>query len=636
MPVSDPGRPPALILCAQIAALALTRRLGRAGLAVGLWDVAPATGPDAPVAMHSRFARWRFTGSGGEDAGWADQLIQVAQTMGNRPVLVPTSDDSLLLISRQRERLMPHFRFLLPDAATLEMLLDKRCLHEAAARSGVPVPRSIPLRSRADLDSAATELGFPCLLKSAYGKVGQSAVSRLAGKVRVANREQLLRAFAALSACDDRLMLQEFLAGGADRVALYNAYFDARSEPIAVFTGRKLRQYPEAFGTACASEACAMPGLAEPLTAWLQQLRYIGPIDIGLKWSEREKVYKLLDVNPRLGQNYRTFVGDDPQHVDLGWLTYNEAAGLPLPQVRPLRALPRRWRIEDDDFRTCRHLYRCGAWSAAAWLLDALQFQSFRHESAYWSWPDPAPLLHHVSRQWRQHRRHAQHRRHSVREEFNHWAERGDAVRMEHEHRAYAERVLERMQLRPGDRVLDLGCGSGWAAQLAAGRLGAYGLAVGLDISDAMLRTANHHGPARLLCASAARMPFPDACFTHVLSVESFYYLPDSRAALSEVRRILAPGGWLYLLMFLYRGNPHARHWQKQIAVPVQLRSAQQWQELLMRSGWAEVRVEQFGPSCSAVDPGGHAWACLAVARHPQPAAAVDNQSSWTAHPALP
>lgn len=635
MPVSDLGCPPALILCAQIAALALTRRLGRAGIAVGLWDVAPATGPDAPVAMHSRFAHWRFTGAGGEEAGWADQVMEVAQAVGNRPVLIPTSDDTLLLISRQRARLRPHFRFLLPDATTLEMLLDKRCLHEAAARSGVPVPHSIPLRSEADLDSAAAELGFPCLLKSAYGKVGRSALNRPPGKVRVENREQLLRAFPALSACDDRLLLQEFLPGGAERVALYNAYFDARSQPLAVFTGRKLRQYPEAFGTACASEACAMPGLAEPLTAFLQQLRYIGPIDIGLKWSEREKVYKLLDVNPRLGQNYRTFVGNDRQHTDLGWLTYSEAAGWPLPQQRPVRALPRRWRIEDDDFRTCLHLYRRGAWSAAAWLLDVVQFQFHPHESAYWSWSDPAPLLRRVSTQWHKHRRYVR-RRQSVREEFNHWAERGDAVRMEQEHRDYTERVLERMQLRPGDRVLDLGCGSGWAAQLAAARLGTNGLAVGLDISDAMLRAASPHGPARLLCASAGRMPFPDASFTHILSIESFYYLPDSRAGLRELRRVLVPGGRLYLLMFLYRGNPHARRWQKQIAVPVQLRSAQQWQELLTSSGWAEVRVEQLGPPSGMAHPGGHAWACLAAARHPQPAAAVDNQSSWTAHPALP
>lgn len=634
MPVSDPGHPPALILCAQIAALALTRRLGRAGIAAGLWDVAPAAGPDAPVAMHSRFARWRFTGFGSEEDSWADLLLAAAQTMGERPVLIPTSDDTLLLISRQRERLRPHFRFLLPDAATLEMLLDKRFLHEAAAHYGVPVPRSLPLRSEADLDAAASDLGFPCLLKSAYGKVGRSAVNRPAGKVRVENREQLLRAFAALSACDDRLLLQEFLPGGAERVALYNAYFDAHSQPMAVFTGRKLRQYPEAFGTACASEACVMPGLAEPLTAFLQQLRYIGPIDIGLKWSEREKVYKLLDVNPRLGQNYRTFVGDDPQHADLGWLTYSEAAGWPLRQECPVRALPRRWRIEDDDFRTCLHLYRRGAWSAAAWLRDALQFQSHPHESAYWSWSDPAPLLHHVATRWRQHRRHAR-RRQSVREVFNLWAERGDATRMEQQHRAYTERVLERMQLRPGDRVLDLGCGSGWAAQLAAARLGPNGLAVGLDISDAMLRAASH-GPARLVCASAACMPFPDASFTHILSVESFYYLPDSRAALRELRRVLAPGGWLYLLMFLYRGNPHARRWQKQIAAPVQMRSARQWQELLIRSGWAEVRVEQFEPPSGVVHSAGHAWACLAAARRPQSAAAANNQSSWMAHPAQP
>jgi predicted ATP-grasp superfamily ATP-dependent carboligase len=397
-------RPSALILCAQIAALALARRLGRAGIGVGVWDVAPMEGVAAPPAAHSRYVRWRLTGLGREEAAWADQLITVAQGLGERPALIATSDETLLLISRHRARLQPFYRLLLPAAETLELLLDKRRLHEEAARRGVAVPRSIPLASARDLDPALRELGLPCLLKSAYGKVGNAAGdAALPGKIKIESREQLHRQYASLSACDTRWLLQEYLPGGAERVALYNAYFDAQHQPRAVFTGRKLRQYPVDYGTASLSQACLIPGLAEPLTAFLQQLDYVGPVDIGLKWDARQRVYKLLDVNPRLGQNYRTFVAYGHARADLGWLTYAELAELPLKLRRPLRARPRRWKIEDHDWRSCRELHRRGELSMRAWLADWARWHCGRHERAYWSWQDPRPLLWQLAH-WRRQR----------------------------------------------------------------------------------------------------------------------------------------------------------------------------------------------------------------------------------------
>lgn len=397
-------RPSALILCAQIAALALARRLGRAGIAVGLWDVVPMEGVEAPPAAHSRYVRWRLTGQGRKEAAWADQLVTAVQGLGERPALIATSDETLLLISRHRARLQPHFRLLLPAAETLELLLDKRRLHEEAARHGLAVPRSIPLGSARDLDPALRELGLPCLLKSAYGKVGTAtAHAILPGKIKIESREQLHREYASLSAADSRWLLQEYLPGGAEHVALYNAYFDAQHQPWAVFTGRKLRQYPVDYGTASLSQACWIPGLAEPLTAFLQQLNYVGPVDMGLKWDARQRVYKLLDVNPRLGQNYRTFVAYGHARADLGWLTYAELAELPLKLHRPLRARPRRWKIEDHDWRSCRELQRRGELSLRAWARDWLRWRCGRHERAYWSWRDPRPLLWQLAR-WRQQR----------------------------------------------------------------------------------------------------------------------------------------------------------------------------------------------------------------------------------------
>ncbi len=386
------------VLCAQIAGLALTRRLGRAGVAVGLLDSDPQA-----TAFGSRYCRVSACAPPkASDAEWLLRLEGLGEQLEaasgvRRPALLATSDPLLLLLSRHRERLAPRFRLLLPAAELIEALLDKRRMHRLAAAylpasTHVTVPRTLEVASESELLAAGRELGFPCLLKSAYSQpagrlfgTAEAPEDPSSGKLRVADIGSMRRAYARLAPLDPRLMVQEYLAGGCERVALYNAYFDHASRPVVVFTGRKLRQYPIEFGTACLSEACPMPGLAEPLTAFFQSVGYIGAVDVGLKFDPRTRHYKILDVNPRLGQNYRTYVTENG--LDLGWLAYSDMAGDVLPGgLRPRR---RRWAIEDHDWRTCRRLLSSGELGLWSWLAS---YRGLR-ETAYWNWRDPLPFL---------------------------------------------------------------------------------------------------------------------------------------------------------------------------------------------------------------------------------------------------
>src|SRR5271166_4276783 len=78
--------------------------------------------------------------------------------------------------------------------------------------------------------------------------------------------------------------------------------------------------------------------------------------------------------------------------------------------------------------------------------------------------------------------------------EFNRWADDGEGVKMERHHLDITEKTMRRMDLRPGERILDLGCGSGWATRLLARMVSdgpqGFGQVVGLDISDQMVRHA--------------------------------------------------------------------------------------------------------------------------------------------------
>src|SRR5579862_1255462 len=80
-----------------------------------------------------------------------------------------------------------------------------------------------------------------------------------------------------------------------------------------------------------------------------------------------------------------------------------------------------------------------------------------------------------------------------MRREFNQWAEAGKGEEMEHHHVNITQQTLALMQLKPGQRVLDLGCGAGWASRLLAqlvARGERPGQVIGLDVSDEMIRRA--------------------------------------------------------------------------------------------------------------------------------------------------
>lgn len=94
-------------------------------------------------------------------------------------------------------------------------------------------------------------------------------------------------------------------------------------------------------------------------------------------------------------------------------------------------------------------------------------------------------------------------------------------------------------------RVLDLGCAFGFTTRMLRRR--GYD-AVGVDRSPAYIARARRADPhATYLVADAARVPLPDASFDGVLLLDVLEHLPDERAAIAEVARLLAPGGTLVL-----------------------------------------------------------------------------------------
>jgi arsenite methyltransferase len=186
--------------------------------------------------------------------------------------------------------------------------------------------------------------------------------------------------------------------------------------------------------------------------------------------------------------------------------------------------------------------------------------------------------------------------------EFNRWAAEGEGEKMERHHLDITEKTIRQMELRAGERVLDLGCGAGWATRLLARLVGegpeGFGQVVGLDVSDEMIRQARTASKdfdnILYVWGSAQQIPWEENFFDKVLSVESFYYYADQEKALAELFRVMAPRGRLFILINLYKDNPYSLQWVDKLKVPVHVRSASEYVELLKKHAFDNVEFRQI------------------------------------------
>jgi len=188
-------------------------------------------------------------------------------------------------------------------------------------------------------------------------------------------------------------------------------------------------------------------------------------------------------------------------------------------------------------------------------------------------------------------------------------------------HRSHTIWALSYLDIRPTDRVLDVGCGGGMAIKLIA-QSAVHGFVAGVDHSPEMVEQARRRnaaairaGRVEIVHGDVAALPYDDASFDTVVSVQTFYFWPDPIQGLCEVRRVLrgrrgviGMGGLVALTMEVSKESPH---WPKLVAqahrMGCPIYSGTEMVELLTAAGFSRSWFE------SAPDKG-VGWLC-ALAR---------------------
>jgi predicted ATP-grasp superfamily ATP-dependent carboligase len=319
-----------------------------------------------------------------------EELITTLQRLATRlhsgAVLFPCTDTAVATLSERRSALPEAYRLLLPDAEIVSRLMNKARFQAHAEAAGLPIPRTLTVRTRADALAAADQLTFPVVLKPGLKSI-EWQKHTTAKVFEARDAVELLRRYDECHAWTDELVVQEWIVGGEENLYSCNAYFDADSRPLASFVARKLRQWPVDTGTSCLGEEVRNDEVLAETVRVFADARFRGLAYLEMKRDARTGRHYIIE--PNVGRPTGRSAIAEEGHVELLLTAYCDALGLPLPLQRRQRYGHARWIYLRHDLQAAGVQWRAGRLSVRDWV------RSMRGSKvdAVWSLRDPLPFV---------------------------------------------------------------------------------------------------------------------------------------------------------------------------------------------------------------------------------------------------
>ena len=318
--------------------------------------------------------------------GFIDELERRAVDFSQPPVLVPCQDESVLQLSRQRQRLEKKYRFLLPPSEEVEALMDKTRFYRLAAAHGVVVPQSLMVHDQDEFERAAQSIPFPCIVKPS-GRSPLWSASTIVKAFKVESEEELRHLYARCRHWCPALVVQEWIPGSDAELFSCNVYYNAAGEPLVTFVARKLRQWLPEVGESSLGQECRNDEVLHATLRFFQEIGFNGLGYLEFKRDRRNGRHVIMEAN--IGRPTGRSAIAEAGGVELLQTMYCDLVGLPLPLARQQQYTKVKWIHLTRDCASAFHYWRNGALTLPGW------WRSLQGRKAYavFSWRDPAPFI---------------------------------------------------------------------------------------------------------------------------------------------------------------------------------------------------------------------------------------------------
>jgi len=317
-------------------------------------------------------------------------LIELLEEIGPqfeaRPFLLPCQDKNVETISEYRNRLAPYYRFIMPEAETLAMMIDKASFYRHAQANGLPLPQTFFLSGAEDVQAAAEQLQYPAIVKPPSRDGAWTKNTKLKAIV-VENADELKDTFEKYHDRAQELIVQRLVPGADENHVTCNIYFDGQGQPAVTFTSRKLRQWRPTTGQACLSESVRDDKVVEETMRVFCSQDYRGFAYLEMKRDSETGEYFIIE--PNIARPTGRAAMAEAAGVEFVYTAYCDAVGLPLPEKRQQQLRSVKWIHLLRDIQATIHHGLRRELTPAQWWRSVRGVKSF----AVLSLRDPLPFL---------------------------------------------------------------------------------------------------------------------------------------------------------------------------------------------------------------------------------------------------
>jgi len=358
-------------------ALAAARTLGRAGVPV----YAVVEDAYTPLAL-TRYLKKAFVWDSCPDdpESFVKAMSEIGKFIARPTIVIPMDDLSAVFVAANAASLAPWFIVPTVSQDLPHRLANKAYLHALCAEIGIPSARTILPHSLDEVRAFAEQTKLPVLVKGAeqWAPLKDMSSTRL-----IRTSDQLARFCETCNyETSQALIVQEYIPG-EDWIS--HGYYNPGKNVSVTFTGRKLRSYPSDTGSTALGVSIVNEELRLASEKLLHAVGYSGIIDMDWRKDERDGQYKIVDCNPRVGQNFRMF--ENTEGIDVVRAQHLDLSGRRIDDAAPVDG--RLFSVESFYvLALLRRLPRGASKEDATKYLPAKS-----RELAWWSSDDPIPVI---------------------------------------------------------------------------------------------------------------------------------------------------------------------------------------------------------------------------------------------------